>query len=206
MIKFPITPPDICNRLYQQVSLIHTVCLSNNIPYWLAGGSLLGQVRHGGIIPWDDDCDIGINVEDMNRLYQKLELVVKEHNMSVELTVHGFKVKCLVRPNIGTDIFVYMLQDSDARWILASERSRKEWPNDYFLSVELENLEPSHFGESGDCIMKPVSSMRYLKTLYGDDCMIVGKLDFCHLNNCKHENAEIFVPLHLIIGCPPGTL
>lgn len=46
---------------------IDGVCRNHGIKMFLVGGSLLGAVRHGGFIPWDDDIDFGMTRND----YQK---------------------------------------------------------------------------------------------------------------------------------------
>lgn len=60
-------------RMVEILKVVDAICKKNKIEYTLACGSLLGAVRHGGFIPWDDDLDINVMRKDMPRLKKALQ-------------------------------------------------------------------------------------------------------------------------------------
>lgn len=62
---------DLQNREFQMLKLLVELCDRLNVRYYLVCGSVLGAVKYGGFIPWDDDMDIGLLRSDYERFIRE---------------------------------------------------------------------------------------------------------------------------------------
>ena len=79
-------------RLLRVLDFFDKFCTENGLQYFASGGTAIGAVRHGGIIPWDDDIDVVMPRKDFD------ELVYLRSKLSE--TNYGLKV-------IGDDGYLY---------------------------------------------------------------------------------------------------
>ena len=131
-------------RMLDMMRYIDRVCVENGITYWMDSGTLLGAVRHGGFIPWDDDVDLSIERKDEKRLIAALkknphpDFVLQDRStdknhwrewftvrdLKTEYIQDGFFHNQQKYKGLQVDIFLFESNVSHMLWKLSSKMYR----------------------------------------------------------------------------------
>lgn len=103
-------------RMLEMLKFIDSICRANHITYWIEGGTLLGAVRHGGFIPWDDDADICMPYKDAEKFK---EIMLKENNNK------QFVLQCK-ETDKGFFGAWYVLRDVNSEYIINNKIHNKQ--------------------------------------------------------------------------------
>lgn len=112
------------------------VCKKYGLKYYLIGGTLLGAVRHKGLIPWDDDIDVGMPRSDYEEFLKLNKEFINPYFLQTPYTdplyayayakLRNSRTTCVpkmfqyhkINHGIGIDIFPY------DNWIMEGGRER----------------------------------------------------------------------------------
>ena len=79
-------------ELYKMLKDTSQIFDQYQIKYWADGGTFLGAVRHNGIIPWDDDLDLGILEGSLSKIFIKLKKSLREKGYGIVKQNFGYKI------------------------------------------------------------------------------------------------------------------
>jgi phosphorylcholine metabolism protein LicD len=149
-------------HLHRLFSLVIRIFLSLDIDYWCNGGTLLGQVRCGGLVLWDDDVDIAVNLKDRERL----------HSDEFQKRLQWFRLK-LVKPSHLYYKIKYINCEEDV-WIdicLIDENGldlRKDKAKRQYLPNEIYPLREVRFSSIRKPVYIPNKAEQYLDRIFPD--------------------------------------
>lgn len=78
------------------------LCEEHDIRYYAVCGTLLGAVRHGGCIPWDDDIDVAIWRKDAEKLYRAAETLEKPYGFVRSDDLNNYNANVIQFVNMET--------------------------------------------------------------------------------------------------------
>ena len=196
-LKF--TDATTVKRVYAIARVVDETFKEAGIHYWATAGTLLGCVRHQGLIPWDDDLDVCMYEEDKAKL-DKLERLLNDRGYQLmECAVVGYTIfhesesEKVSEHAVSyhrypfCDVWV-MAQDGDRR--SSDSRSDKKrmvsdrsFPEEYYNHQDTVQTERRAFGDL--FLNCPANSEEYLTRNYGKNYLTEGMTPhWDHINKC----------------------
>jgi len=194
----PHMNPYQAGQLYALMIKVDKIFKKTGIKYWAEGGTLLGAIRHKGLIPWDDDLDIAILADQIDKLHA-IRPLLEENGLKC---VHGYNtldkcpsffkifMPCSEYQNKCGSCFpcldIFPMTFLDNKFVHFNKADRMQYKNDYFLYKEIVKLKKVPFGPMH--IPIPYNAANYLVRSYGDDW---NKVAYIYNHDEEQEKASI---------------
>lgn len=190
-----IKPKDITN-IYKLLYILDKIFISHDLEYWIEGGTLLGAIRHGGIIPWDDDGDIEFWDSDRNKL-ESLRQEFAKYGVVLMDTWFGYKIFFEDgKPIKGFDwlypaVDLFPMKVEDGKVVYSYPRAQKAFGHCYFEVDDMYPLQRYRFGSFYVTGVTKDYVKKYLDRCYGNDWKDYAYQMFDHENEKPIKKVKV---------------
>ena len=130
-LKAKYNPEGSVIRQSQQAALeilieFDRICRKNGLKYYLEFGTLLGAVRHGGFIPWDDDIDVAMPPQDY-KLFQQIAPQEMDGNFLLQNEI--------TEPESGMGGGMFKIRKKNTLWINDYDDFRRNYNKGISIDV-----------------------------------------------------------------------
>ncbi len=163
------TPIEEINNIYRLLQNIHLVFEKEKIEYIMTGGTLLGAIRHQGIIPWDDDADLIVLNEEPDNLLLILNNNLQKYNPHERLIskkhIKGNLIQVYFKNHPKTMIDIFFINKEKNKYTYRFPYNI-QYHKEFFLHDEIYPIKSYKFG---DLILNgPNNPFNYLTRTYND--------------------------------------
>jgi len=195
--------------LYKLAETIYDLFRRRNVEIWMDGGTLLGSIRHGGLIPWDDDMDFSTFKCNKKIFETKLVRDLDEAGCGVApWWYNGYRIfdnkgEILEKhPNCKypfADLFFVDTSKTNKNLIeYCNAEANALWPS----GLTVQDLRPLKMGPFGRLeLPMPWNPYAHLTTLYGEHWPHVVHRDYNHFNSKYYD--RVYVQLNSFVPALP---
>jgi lipopolysaccharide cholinephosphotransferase len=171
------TPQSVIDWIYSILDALDRLLVGHGLDYCAMDGTLLGAVRHGGLIPWDDDADLFMLRPEADSLFARRDGLAGLGLGMVEWW-YGYKVFPLSGPPWAGDaasparypsVDIFTTEREGDRLVLTSARARAMWPAEYLTATEWAARERMPFADTSLVLPHPDHAPAILDRLYGSN-------------------------------------
>ena len=172
--------------LYKLMKTIHDIFSKHKVKYWITAGSLLGSVRHGGLIPWDDDGDICMMIDQVPKL-KKLIPIFDRHGYELNQSTDNDGIKC----SDDCDWYVNKKPDSLGCdiMIMTPDNRKSSLKNNKITKITYANMYWKNASNGGQKCSFDINHVYPLVPIrFGNFFMYGPSNPIEHLNRCYGDN------------------
>ena len=178
------TPPCCLKNLRTVALHVINILESQQVRYWLEGGSLLGAARSADIIPWDYDVDIGVYEDDIIKSTQLMKASSEPHQdakgfiweRAHQNEGNFYRVQYSMSNHLHVDIFPFYPTDKGIMIKNYWSRHRQDMK---FPELYLKPLEKLQF--LGQLVSVPNHYKEFLELKFGSNV----------IDNLKYPNGTV---------------